>query len=279
MSGPEYEDQYVDVGGINTRFWTAGDAGRNLILIHGAFSSVEFWLSNIPALAENHRVYALDMPGFGLTDKIPFYTFPQGAQFIDDFMKTQNIDRASLIGHSMGGGLSLHYIYRYPDKVERLVLADCLGLGRKVHIIFKMLATPLIGELISRPSRNGSKRTLTTAVYDRSVVTDEMIDLSYQYSKIPGTQKAFLSMIRKGMSAFGIPSKFIRSFTDKLHTITVPTLIIWGEQDPILPLEHAYIALTQIPGSRLEVFERCGHLPHIEHPEKFNSTVTEFLTR
>jgi 4,5:9,10-diseco-3-hydroxy-5,9,17-trioxoandrosta-1(10),2-diene-4-oate hydrolase len=279
MTGPEYEDKYVDVGGINTRFWTAGDEGKTLILIHGAFSSVEFWLANIPVLAENHRVYALDMPGFGLTDKISFHSFPEGARFINEFMKTQNIDRASLIGHSMGGGLSLQYIYQFPDKVERLVLDNSLGLGRKMHIIFKLLATPVIGELVSRPSRNGSKRTLTTAVYDQSVVTDEMVELLYRFSKIPGTQKAFLSLIRGGMNSFVVPSEFIRSFTDNLHTITAPTLIIWGEQDPILPLEHAYVALKQIPDARLEVFERCGHLPHVECPDKFNSCVTEFLAR
>lgn len=279
MKKQSYEDQYINVGGINTRFWTAGDEGKILVLIHGAFSSVEFWLSNLPALAENYRVYALDMPGFGLTDKIPFNSFPQGAQFINDFMKTQNIDRASLIGHSMGGGLSLQYIYRYPDKVERLILVNAFGLGRKMHIIFKLLSIPVIGELISRPSRNGSKRTLNTAVYNRSVVTDEMVDLSYRLAKIPGTQKAFLSMIRKEMNVFGVPPEFIRSFTDNLHTITAPTLIIWGEQDPILPLEQAYVALKQIPDARLEVFERCGHLPHLEYPDRFNSLVLEFLAK
>ena len=179
----------------------------------------------------------------------------------------------------MGGGLSLQYIYQFPDKVESLVLVNAFGLGREIHVIFKLLATPVIGELISRPSWNGSKKTLYTGVYDRTVVTDELVDLAYRIAKIPGTQKTLLSLIRTEMSIFGINPEFIRSFTDNLHAITAPTLIIWGEQDRLLPVKHAYAASKQIPSAQLEVFERCGHLPQIEYPDKFNSAVTEFLVK
>ena len=274
-----YEDQYVNVGGINTRFWKAGDRGKVVILVHGLFSSVEFWLSNLPALAGNHRVYALDMPGFGLTDKIPLSSLSHGAQFIDDFMKTQNINRASLVGHSMGGGLSLQYTIQYPDRVDRLVLIDGFGLGRKMHYLFRLLTVPVIGELLTRPSRNGIKKSQSMVVYDRSVITDEIIDTSYRLALLPGAQKSLLSMLRKGGSIFGIHPEYVRSITDNLHNVKTPTLIIWGEQDRLLPVEQGYVARDKMPDAQLEVFERCGHLPHLEYPEKFNSLVLEFLAK
>jgi len=274
-----YDDQYVNVGGINTRFWTAGDEGTVIILVHGVFSSVDWWSANMPALAENHRVYALDMPGFGLTDKIPMSSLSQFAQFIEDFMKTQNIGRANLIGHSMGGGCILEYVLRYPDKVNSLVLIDSLGLGREVHFLFKLLSVPVIGELISRPSRSGSKKSLSAAVYDQSLVTDELVDIAYRFACIPGAQKCLLSMVRSGGSIFGVDKEFIHPIIEKLPTIDAPTLIIWGEQDCIFPVEHASVALKNIPNAQIEVFERCGHFPHLEHPDKFNSLVLEFLAK
>ena len=136
MMKQSYEDHYVDVGGINTRFWTTGEAGTVIILLHGIMSTAEVWLANIPSLAENHRVYAMDLPGFGLTDKVPAYFISEGARFVDDFMKIQNIDRATLIGNSMGGGFALQYAIDYPDKVDRLVLVDSLGLGLKTSFFF-----------------------------------------------------------------------------------------------------------------------------------------------
>ena len=88
MMKQSYEDHYVDVGGINTRFWTTGEAGTVIILLHGIMSTAEVWLAIIPSLAEKYRVYALDLPGFGLTDKVAVYSITWAAQFIDDFVKT-----------------------------------------------------------------------------------------------------------------------------------------------------------------------------------------------
>jgi pimeloyl-ACP methyl ester carboxylesterase len=277
MTKQLYEDQYVSVGGVNTRFWKAGNEGTVIILVHGALSSVDLWSLNMPSLAENHRVYALDMPGFGLTDKIPLNSLFQSAQFVDDFMKTQNIERAALIGHSMGGGCILQYAILYPDKVNRLVLIDSLGLGRKTHYIFKILSLPVIGELLSRPSRSGTKMSFTAAVYNQSLVTDELVDTLYRYAALPGAQKSLLSVLRSGGNIFGLHREYIRPITENLSTIKTPTLIIWGEQDRIFPLEHAHLALKNMPNAQLTVFERCGHFPQFEYPDKFNSLILEFL--
>jgi pimeloyl-ACP methyl ester carboxylesterase len=277
MTGQLYEDQYVNVGGINTRFWQAGDQGSVIILVHGVFSSVDSWSLNMPSLAEAHRVYALDMPGFGLTDKIPMSSLVQGAQFINDFMKTQNIDKATLVGHSMGGGYSLNFAIQYTDKLDRLVLIDSLGLGTNFHYIFRLLVLPVIGEFISRPSRSGTRRSFNLAVYDKSLVTDELVETGYRFAALPDAQKSLLSMLRSGGNFRGMRPEFIRPIIEKLPAIKAPTLIIWGEQDPIFPVDHAQVALKSIPNARLTVFERCGHIPYLEHPDKFNSLVKEFL--
>jgi len=279
MTKQLYEDQYVNVGGVNTRFWKAGDQGSVIILVHGVFNSVDSWSPNMPSLAEAHRVYALDMPGFGLTDKIPMSSLVQGAQFVNDFMKTQNIDKATLVGHSLGGAYSLHFAIQYPDKLHRLVLIDSLGLGIKAHFIFKLLTLPVIGEFISRPSLSGTRRTLKTAVYDKSLVTDELVETGYRFSALPGAQKALLSMLRSGGNYRGIRPEFIRPIVENLSSIKAPTLIIWGEQDPIFPVDQAQVALKGIPDARLTVFGRCGHIPYLEHPNKFNSLVKEFLAK
>ena len=173
----------------------------------------------------------------------------------------------------------LEYVYLYPDKVSSLVLIDSLGLGREVHFLFKLLSIPVIGELILRPSRSGSKKSLGVAVYDQSLVTDELVDMAYRLACIPGTAKCLLSFIRTGSSIFGIDKEFIRPIIEKLPTVEAPTLIIWGEQDRLFPVEHASVALKNIPDAQLEVFERCGHIPHLEHPDKFNSLVLKFLEK
>jgi 4,5:9,10-diseco-3-hydroxy-5,9,17-trioxoandrosta-1(10),2-diene-4-oate hydrolase len=277
MTTQLYEDQYVNVGGINTRFWTAGDQGDIIILVHGITNSIDLWAGNMPALAENHRVYAMDLPGFGLTDKIPMKTPSQGARFIDDFMKTQNIDKATLIGHSLGGGFVLQYAILYPDKVSRLVLISSLGFGQKTHLFFKLLSLPVIGDFLSRPSRSGTKKSLSTAVYNQSVVTDELVETLYRFSALPGYQKCLLSVVRSGGNLRGLHPDLIRPIMENLSAIKAPTLIIWGKEDSVFPVDNADVALKNIPNARLKVFERCGHVAHLEYPDEFNSLVTEFL--
>jgi pimeloyl-ACP methyl ester carboxylesterase len=128
-------DQYVKVGSINTRFWASGDQGPPVILVHGLGGSVENWVYNIEPLAQRHRVYALDLKGFGRTDKTPLLReMEELMQFVIDFMEVQEIPRASLVGNSLGGGIVLSIAIRSPEKVDKLVLVDNAGMGRDVII-------------------------------------------------------------------------------------------------------------------------------------------------
>jgi pimeloyl-ACP methyl ester carboxylesterase len=280
MSAQTPQDQYIKVGQINTRFWTAGDEGTIVMLIHGIGDSVETWILNIIALAQHHRVYAIDLVGFGRSDKpkVP-YSLSYGAQFVSDFMEAQHIDKASLVGNSMGGGVALQFAIQFPDKVEKLVLADSAGLGKELAPFFRLFTLPLIGECLTRPSRKGTAWLLKELVYDPAMITDELVETCYQLAVLPRAQKSFLSALRAGVNLCGMRTKVVRSIVDNLATITAPTLIIWGRQDRVFPLTHAYVAQGRIPDAELHIFDPCGHAPHFELPEEFNALVLEFLAR
>ena len=238
------------------------------------------WESNINVLAEHHRVYALDMVGFGRSDKPPIQpSLSFGAQFVNDFMETQHIERASVIGNSMGGAVSLQFAIQFPDKLEKLVVESGVGLGKGIATFFRFFTIPLIGELVSRPSRRGTAWLLKQMVHDPAVITDEMLELYYQLSSLPGAQRSFLSTLRVGVNLFGQRPEFTRPIVDNLGKITCPALIIWGQQDCILPVTHAYVAQEGIPNTELHILNPCGHLPQLERSEEFNTLVLEFLAR
>jgi pimeloyl-ACP methyl ester carboxylesterase len=272
------QDQYVKVGDINTRFWTAGDKGTPVILIHGIGDAVETWGLNINVLAEHHRVYALDIIGFGRSDKPRIQpSLSIGAQFVSDFMETQHIERASVIGNSMGGGISLQFALQFPDKLDKLVLESAAALGKGVATFFRFFSIPVLGELLSRPSHWGTAWLLKQIAYDPALIIDDIVELYYQLATLPGAQRSFLSTLRVGVNFFGQRPRFTRPIVDNLSKITCPTLIIWGQQDRIIPVEHAQVAKDGIPNAELQILDPCGHMPHFERPEDYNKLVLEFL--
>jgi 4,5:9,10-diseco-3-hydroxy-5,9,17-trioxoandrosta-1(10),2-diene-4-oate hydrolase len=271
-------DQYIKVGNINTRFWAAGEKGTAVILIHGLGGFIENWVHNVNALAQQHRVYAMDLVGFGRSDKTPLtHDLNDLVRFINDFMKIQNIEKASLVGNSLGGGLVLQFTLEFPEKVEKLVLVDNAGMGRDVILDFKLCSLPFVGELLTRPSLKGTARLWKKIVYDSSLITSELVELSYRLAAQPSAQKALLAPLRAGINLLGQRAELIRPLIDSLAGIIKPVLITWGQQDRIIPVAHARVAVDKIPGARLEIFDRCGHMPQLEHPGKFNKLVLDFL--
>lgn len=272
-------DQYIKVGQINTRYWALGDDDSVAILLHGGGSTVEIWTYNIGVLAQHHRVYAVDMVGAGLTDKPQAaYSLTYQAQFLKEFMDTLGIDRVSLIGSSMGGGTALQFSLLFPERVEKLVLVNSFGLGKEIAIGLRLLALPFVGSL-SRPTRKGAALVLRHNVYDRKVIPDRWIELSYEKFGLPGTKRAILNLIATNLNLFGVRKTVFSPLVDKLSSIAQPALVIWGQQDRILPVAHAHIAAKGLPNARLHIFNPCGHWPHVERPEEFNRLVLEFLAR
>lgn len=279
MADQTPQDEYVKVGKIKSRYWVQGSQGSTVILIHGIGAMVESWVSNIEALSQKHRVYAIDLVGFGRSDKPSVdYSLPFFAQFVKDFMEVQNIDRASLVGWSLGGGVSMQCAIQFPEKLDKLIIVDSIGFGRETFWMFRLSSIPWIGKILSRPSKKGTALLLKACVFDHTLITDEIVDLYYQFAALPGGHAAFLATVRSLANFLGTFKKeVVQAFQDNLGTMTIPTLIIWGKQDRLLPAKHASIAESWIPNARDHLINDCGHCPQMEHPEEFNTQVLAFL--
>jgi 4,5:9,10-diseco-3-hydroxy-5,9,17-trioxoandrosta-1(10),2-diene-4-oate hydrolase len=274
------QDKYIKVGNINTRYWQAGDKGSAVVLVHGLGGFCENWMHNIEPLAKGHRVYAMDLVGFGRSDKTPLVKdMDTLVQFISDFMDAKKIVTAALVGNSLGGGLVLQFALRFPQKVEKLVLTDNAGMGRDVIADFKICALPFLGEMLIKPSLNGTEKLWHKIVYDPALVTPDLVKICYELGSLPGAMESLLSVLRAGINICGQRSKLTKLLLKDLNNISVPTLIFWGRQDRIIPVKHASIAAAAIPTAKLTVFDSCGHMPMFEYPEGFNKLTLEFLAK
>jgi len=273
------EDWYIKVGNLKTRYWALGDKGTVVILIHGLGASADIWGYNVEALAEQHRVYVPDVIGFGRSDKPgPSFSPFDYTRFLDDFLNILRIEGASLIGQSLGGAIALHYALQFPQKVRKLVLVDSAGLGKEVIWTLRLMSIPLVGELVSYPSRKGVELFFKFAVRDPALVTKDFVDLYYNFFSRPGFQKFLLKIVRSIINVAGAREEVLAPLRNNLSKITQPTLIIWGERDRVLPLKHAYWGKEKLPNAELKIIEGCGHIPFFERPEEFNKLVLEFLS-
>lgn len=283
MSVAKQQDRYVNISTYKIRYWSRGKKVKIIVLIHGIGGSVELdWMYNFKPLSAHNQVYGLDLLGFGLSDKPdkPKYSFSLDgwAQLVKDFMDVLDINTASLVGLSLGGGVALQFAIQFPDKVDKLIIVDSAGLGRETHPMFKVLSIPLIGNLLFKPSLKNSEKAWKSVVYYPSAVTDEIVKTDYRLSTMPGFKKIFLHTIQKGCTIRGLRPSIYKSILSGLSAIKNPTLIIWGRQDPVFPLQHAYIAEEKIPEAQLHIFDNCGHIPPIEYPEGFNKIVNDFIS-
>ncbi|MCK4828952.1 alpha/beta fold hydrolase [bacterium] len=272
------KDKFASVGQINTRYWDEGEGQVPIILIHGLGGFVESWMGNIEALAKKHRVIAVDLVGFGRSEKPPVaYSIPYLSEFIRDFMATLRIERAVFVGNSMGGAIALQIALTFSEMVDRLVLVASAGLGKEASFSLRILSLPLIGEILSRPSYFMATQTLKSLFLDPVFITEEFVELTYEISSLPGAQEAFLAADRSMFNLWGAKEEFIDPIMSNLHKINMATLIIWGDQDNLLPINHAHFAVEKLPNAEIYVFGSCGHCPQIERAGEFNDLVLKFL--
>jgi len=270
------EGKWVSVNGLNTRYVVMG-SGYPLILVHGFGEFLEVWWLNIGPLSEHYRVYALDLPGQGLSDKpdtdctIPFIT-----GFMSGFMQALGIECAHFVGHSLGAGIGLNMAIHCPERVNRLVLVDSGGLSTDMSFLYRLCTLPIVGEILVRPTiKAGLRHGIKRAFYNPDLVTDEMVDKNYELMRMPGTKQAMLNMLRANADFTGPHPGVV--VTDKLHLVKSPVLFIHGEQDPVVPLADVRNACKMVPNAELAVFAECGHCPYIEKAAEFNEVVIAFL--
>ncbi len=272
------EDHHLNVDGLKTRYWVLGESGTNIILIHGLGGSADIWMHNVHPLAREHRVYVPDLPGFGESDRPgPRFSPFDYTRFLSRFMSLLHIEKASLVGQSLGGGIALHCALCFPECVDKLVLVDSAGLGREVIWTLRVMSLPLLGELSTRPTRKSVELFFRFAVRNQGLITNNFIEQYWRFFSARGFQTFLLRMVRTMVTIRGAKQQFLKPIVDNLEKIGQPALVIWGSEDRVLPLKHGRFAQQRLPNAVLEVVEGCGHLPFFERPDEFNRLVLAFL--
>jgi len=271
---------FREVHGYTRAFRMMGD-GPPLLLIHGLSDSSATWAPVLPLLAEHHLVIAPDLLGHGASDKPRAdYAVAAYACGMRDLLAVLDIDRVTVVGHSLGGGIAMQFAYQFPERCERLVLVGSAGVGREVHPLLRLASSPLAEPglaFLTAPPVRSAVRALAPLLRvglrlgrDFDYVLDR-----YRCLTSPTARKAFLRTLRAGVDMNGQ----VITMLDRCYlTVGMPTLILWGAQDHVIPVEHAFTAHRAMPGSELEIFETSGHFPHQDEPERFAKTIESFIS-
>lgn len=266
---------FLQVGPFRTHYLRAGQ-GPPLILLHGLGGSAQWWRPNLDALGRIRTVYAPDLPGHGLSDKPKVaYTLDMGRAFLLDFLEAAHLPSADLLGHSTGGLIALDFALAYPQRVNKLILVDSAGLGREVSPFLRLMALPLVGELLALPCPFLLRALLRHLLHDKSLITPELVEQVRQERSAPGFRQALLIALRHGVGMKGMKPHII--LTERLPRLKPPALLLWGVQDQLLPFSQARKASGLLPSLRLHPFPHCGHVPNWERRDEFNAAVAEFL--
>ena len=270
------EQKDAVVRGVRVRYIEAGE-GTPLVLLHGLTSSKVAWRENIEPLAERHHVYAVDLPGHGDSDKANVnYDSAFIVGLVRDFILGLGHERVALAGISLGGAVSLLTALEHPEMVSKLALIGSGALGREIAMVIRMASLPIVGEFMLGGPLDNVGAMARKCFYDKSLVPDEVIDELRRTNSLPGARDAALTIIRRYIGLWGVRSPYV--VTERLRGLDVPTMLFWGVEDEIIPVRHARRAAQAIPGAELHVFEECGHWPQMEHAEKFNRLMLEFLS-
>ena len=255
----------VTVFGQKIHYVEAG-TGPTVILLHGLGGSTQVWQFNIAPLAEKFHVVVPDQIGFGKSDKpLVNYRIRTYVDFLDQFCKELKIERASLVGNSMGGWIAAAFTAAFPDRVDKLVLVDAAG-----YTPPKDLDTRLFFAL-NPTTREGMKTLAAKIFYNKAFQTDAAIDAAMAARFAAGD----------GLTIKSITESIIRGedfLDDTVKTIKRPTLIVWGREDGLTPVADAGRFQKDIAGSKLVVFDQCGHVPNVEKAGEFNAAVIKFLS-
>lgn len=255
--------------------------GPLIVLIHGITGRSEQWETAMPLLSAGHEVLAPDLLGHGESAKPRGdYSLGAYASAVRDTMVALGHERATIVGHSLGGGIAMQFAYQFPERCERLILVNSGGLGREVHPMLRASTLP------------GSEYVMPILLHPKLIEAGEAVGRLLGLLKLQaGTD---LAEVAQGFASLGdaeARSAFIEtmravldpggqrvSALDRLYLAeSVPTLIVWGESDPIIPVDHGHAAHEAMPGSRLELLPGVGHFPQVERPHEFAALLSDFI--
>jgi pimeloyl-ACP methyl ester carboxylesterase len=270
----------IDLHGHRVCFRLAGD-GPLIVLIHGITGRSQQWEPAIDRLQSDHTLLAPDLLGHGESAKPRGdYSLGAYASGIRDIMVALGHERATVVGHSLGGGIAMQFAYQFPERCDRLVLVSSGGLGREVHLLLRAATLP------------GSEWVLPLLTNARLLAAGEAVGRALGVLRLQaGTD---LAEVARGFGSLGeaeARAAFIEtmravldpggqrvSALDRLYLAeSVPSLLVWGDSDPIIPVAHGLAAHDAMPGSRLEVLPGVGHFPQLERPVEFSRLLADFV--
>ncbi len=271
------EHKYSRILGILTHYMVGGQ-GVPIILLHGLGGSVMSWRENLQAFSQWGTVYAIDLPGHGDSEKprdVP-YNLSFAISFLEAFCQAEGLPSAILVGNSTGGLIALEFAYRHPELVKGLILVGSPGFGRGIALFLRLLSVPRLGEFMARPTRGRLRALLNTIFYDSRAVPQDLLDEMCRIRSTPGATEAMLTALRSGVTLRGLRSELV--MLDKARTLSMPTLICWGQEDRLVPVGQAHKAHAAMRGSVIQVFPRCGHWPQMERASDFNRLAQGLLS-
>lgn len=276
------ERREATIHGRRVAYRTAGDDDAPvLLLIHGITQDASTWEPLAEVLADDARLIAVDLPGHGDSESPPGdHSLGAYASTVRDLMLALEQDHATVVGHSLGGGVALQFAYQFPEMVDRIVLVDSGGLGPEVSPLLRAASLPGADPVIALLSSD-TVQDLAASV-SRALTRlglragTDLAEVWRGISKLadPGARRSFLRTVR---ATIGLGGQRV-SASDKLYLAGhVPTLLIWGAQDRVIPLSHATTAHDAIPGSHLKVLRDAGHFPHLDDPVTVAAHIGRFV--
>lgn len=276
---PRYAFQYSE--GVNINFEKVGDQGPAIVFLHGFGASLNTWSDIRNSLPQGFRYYFVDLKGFGFSSKPndKKYSLSDQADIIAKFIREHDFEQVVLVGHSYGGGVALFTYMKFvgseSNPIKKMILIDSAGYTFRFPFFIDFLRTPIINAFVLNvvPKKYRAKHTLNKLFYDKAKVTKERIHRYSFFFDMPGSHKSFVRAAKQ------VLPEDHEEVVKRIKEIDVLTLILWGRNDPIIPVDDAYKFQADISLSEVTVIEECGHVPHEEKPEEISGVVSNFLCR
>lgn len=252
----------IKVGKLDIHYFTGGQ-GEPLVVIHGGGSGAEGWLQNVAELSRHYRIYVPDLPGFGRSQPMNGgHDISEFVEFLEDFTHSLGLNRFHLVGHSIGGGIALRYALKFPHKIGKLVLVSSMFLGKEIALWVTVLSSCVFC------------RSLGIAAAAILKAVKWLVNLVYAPLKFVNPLPRAKVNLGTTMTTFREQATVL---VNQLSELMVPTLLVWGANDSIVPVSNAYDAAQLIPDCQLNVFEGCGHSVYKQKVKEFSHLLTTFL--
>jgi pimeloyl-ACP methyl ester carboxylesterase len=272
--------QTVTLHGHDLSYVDSG-SGPAVLFIHGILGSQRQWSRLVDDMDDHHRVVVPDLFGHGDSAKpLGDYSLSSHAAAMRDLLDHLGIERVTLVGHSLGGGIAMQFFYLFPERVERLVLVSSGGLGREVNVLLRAATLPgaaqVLGVVASAPVLSGVE-TLSKGASKVGWRPGADITATWRGFRALGNRESRHAFLATTRAVIDVGGQSISAHDHLDGALPVPTLVVWGTHDRMIPVEHARDVAAAVTGARLELFDGAGHFPHLEDPDRFARVLREFI--